>query len=117
MHIHRIKSGKLKQHVKILLRRSYRDGNEVKKYTLANLSGWYQEDIELLESALKWRRLLIGTSLQAQLDLEIANLIVRGMESPANLKGSTRLGRFTLEIFFQTMTAIQHGYYRDNRAS
>jgi hypothetical protein len=53
MHIHKIKFGK---HVKRLLRISYREGNAIKKFTLANLSGWSEEDLRTLQDLLQAKR-------------------------------------------------------------
>lgn len=53
MHIHRIRSGSRNQYTKVLLRESYRDGNTVKKRTIANLSDWDEQRIAMLEAALR----------------------------------------------------------------
>lgn len=52
MHINRTRSGKNNQHVQVLLRESYREGDNVKKRTIANLSDWSADRIALLEAAL-----------------------------------------------------------------
>lgn len=64
MYIHRIRSGVKTTFLKLLLRESYRVGSKVKQRTLANLSAWNNEDIELLERALKARRLPTPDALQ-----------------------------------------------------
>lgn len=56
MFIHRIRSGSKKQFLKLLLRESYRVGGKTKQRTLINLTSWKEDDIKLLELALKMRR-------------------------------------------------------------
>ena len=76
MFIHRIRSGIKTKFLKLLLRESYRVGSKVKQRTLANLSTWNNADIELLESALKVRRLRPQDALQiAAAEAQIYGLI------------------------------------------
>jgi hypothetical protein len=52
------RQGKHREYVAHLLRRSYREGGEVKKETVANLSALPEEVIELIRGALRGRRFL-----------------------------------------------------------
>lgn len=72
MHIHKIKSG---DKVKLLLRVSYRDGGTVKKFTLANLSSWSQDDLIELERLLKAKRAASGKDLHKELGIRIFGFV------------------------------------------
>lgn len=75
MYIHKIRSGKYKQHEKLLLRESFRVGKTVRNRTLANLTYWDESYISALEQALKAKRDLSGTVFESGLTLQIAKLV------------------------------------------
>ncbi len=57
MYICRAGNYKRKKRNSVLLRESVRAGKKVKKRTLANLSSWSEERLEVLEEALRLRRM------------------------------------------------------------
>lgn len=75
MHIHRIRSGKEKQHLKVLLRRSRREGRRVVKDTVMNLTWWSAARLTLLESALQAKRAARKTALESEANLMIAKIL------------------------------------------
>lgn len=85
MHINRIRSGKQKQYLKVLLRRSRREGRRVVKCTVMNLTKWSQEDLARLESALQTRRCAISTDERDQAD----RLVLRILTEPGDQDPST----------------------------
>ena len=65
MHIQELKTkvGN-KTYTSLLLRESYREGKQVKKRTLANLTNWSPEVVATLDACLKGRRLVDADSIQ-----------------------------------------------------
>lgn len=65
MHIQKMQStvGN-KTYTSLLLRESYREGKQVKKRTIANLTNWAPEMVAVLEASLKGRQLVDADSIQ-----------------------------------------------------
>lgn len=79
MHINVVRSGKMNQYTRLLLRRSVRQGPRVRKLTLANLTGWSAESIRELETMLEMRRQAHTADARNEADKKIfATLINRG---------------------------------------
>jgi len=53
-----------KTYASVLLRESYREGKQVKKRTLANLTNWDPDLVAALNACLKGRRLVDADSIQ-----------------------------------------------------
>lgn len=75
MYIHKIRSGKRNQCVKLLLRESYKADGKVKNRTLANLTDWHWQSLEMLEKVLRVKRKHSGTAIGKDFEDE-ANLLI-----------------------------------------
>lgn len=77
MYIHKIRSGKRNQCVKLLLRESYRANGTVKNRTLANLTDWHWYSLEMLRKVLEVKRRYSGTAIGRAFEDEANFLIAR----------------------------------------
>jgi transposase len=106
------RQGKHREYVAHLLRRSYREGGQVKKETVANLSHLPEEVIELIRGALRGRRFVafderfrIERSLPAG-HVEAALLMARRLELARLLdRSSSRERRLCLAMLVQRVIA------------
>ena len=101
MHLHRLKAKVgSKTYNSILLRESYRDGKQVRKRTIANVTNWSPELIAVLEASLKGQQLVPADTIQLGSGkgfgalFAFANL-AKSMRLP-NALGSSRSGRLAL---------------------
>lgn len=85
MYIHTICSGSQNQYKKRLLRVGRREGQRVINRTLANVSGWTEEQIEKLQSALAARRIFRRTELQPDAERSVFSLLLAGGIEPWRL--------------------------------
>jgi transposase len=101
MHIHRTqtKVGS-KTYTALLLRESYREGKQVKKRTIANLTNWPPELVATVEACLKGRRLVDADSIQTGPGRAFgASFVFASLAKALRLSdalGSSRQGRLAL---------------------
>jgi transposase len=103
MHLHRLKSKVgSKTYNSILLRESYRDGKQVRKRTIANVTNWPPELIAAVEASLKGQQLVAADAIQVGSGKNFGALfafahLAKSLRLPEAL-GSSRAGRLALAM-------------------
>jgi hypothetical protein len=85
VYVHTICSGSKKQYRKRLLRVGRRDGYRVLNCTIANLTGWTDDQIQRLQEVLEEKRASKGAASKNEADRSILGLLLAGGLEPWRL--------------------------------